>query len=502
MPDEPGYWAVLTHADLTAVAREPVLYSASEGGVVLENLDPENLERMRGMLLAMDPPRHIAYRRPLAPSFKARVIGGLEGRIREISREIMASAKEQRDLDFVHDVATLLPSQVVGELMGLPREDWPSIQAWAEQNTSGQDPDIVGETDAYAADGDANMQMAMYAMQFAAQRRTEAPREDLTSLILAGNFGDGPMTDLDFGIFFVQLVTAGNDTTKTMLSSGLLALLEHPEQLAALRADPSLIPGAVEEILRYENPLHYFRRTATADSVLHDTEIAAGEKVAMYYTVGEPRPRRVRRPAPLRHLAVAQPAPVVRDRRALLPRRAPRPARRPGVLRGGARHLLADRRHRRAGARAEQPQQRAQALPGAPHRLILDRPKPPDGSVQNTATGFTGHPVPPGIRNGAMVRRNSHRSCATHAGTSRERSTLSTRCSPMPTMPIWCTGNGQSGTPRPGVMSEIPSPARTATCAFVEPRQGLGVQAGEAVAERVEPPALRGLAGRRVPRRR
>ncbi len=290
MPDEPGYWAVLTHADLTAVAREPVLYSASEGGVVLENLDPENLERMRGMLLAMDPPRHIAYRRPLAPSFKARVIGGLEGRIREISREIMASAKEQRDLDFVHDVATLLPSQVVGELMGLPREDWPSIQAWAEQNTSGQDPDIVGETDAYAADGDANMQMAMYAMQFAAQRRTQAPREDLTSLILAGNFGDGPMTDLDFGIFFVQLVTAGNDTTKTMLSSGLLALLEHPEQLAALRADPSLIPGAVEEILRYENPLHYFRRTATADSVLHDTEIAAGEKVAMYYTAANRDP--------------------------------------------------------------------------------------------------------------------------------------------------------------------------------------------------------------------
>jgi cytochrome P450 len=290
MPDEPGYWAVLTHADLTAVAREPVLYSASEGGVVLENLDPENLERMRGMLLAMDPPRHIAYRRPLAPSFKARVIGGLEGRIREISREIMVSAKEQRDLDFVHDVATLLPSQVVGELMGLPREDWPSIQAWAEQNTSGQDPDIVGETDAYAADGDANMQMAMYAMQFAAQRRTEAPREDLTSLILAGNFGDGPMTDLDFGIFFVQLVTAGNDTTKTMLSSGLLALLEHPEQLAALRADPSLIPGAVEEILRYENPLHYFRRTATADSVLHDTEIAAGEKVAMYYTAANRDP--------------------------------------------------------------------------------------------------------------------------------------------------------------------------------------------------------------------
>ena len=286
MPNEPGFWAVLTHADLTAVAREPVLYSASEGGVVLENLDAVNLEQMRGMLLAMDPPKHVAYRRPLAPSFKARVIGGLEGRIRTICREIMASARAAVDVDFVHDVATLLPSQVVGELMGLPKEDWNQIQAWAEQNTSGQDPDIVGDdaVDSYGAGESATMHMAMYAMQFAAQRRTEAPRDDLTSLILAGNFGDGPMNDLDFGIFFVQLVTAGNDTTKTMLSAGVLALIEHPEQLAAVRTDPSLLPGAVEEILRYENPLHYFRRTATADSVLHGTEIAAGDKVLMYYT--------------------------------------------------------------------------------------------------------------------------------------------------------------------------------------------------------------------------
>jgi cytochrome P450 len=82
----------------------------------------------------------------------------------------------------------------------------------------------------------------------------------------------------------VQLVTAGNDTTKTMLSSGLLALLQHPEQLAEVRADPGLLPGAVEEILRYENPLHYFRRTTTADTTLHGVDIPEGDKVLMYYT--------------------------------------------------------------------------------------------------------------------------------------------------------------------------------------------------------------------------
>jgi cytochrome P450 len=116
------------------------------------------------------------------------------------------------------------------------------------------------------------------------RRRREEPRDDLTTLILESDFGGKRMTDVDFGSFFVQLVTAGNDTTKTMLSSGLLALLQHPDQLAELRADPSLMSGAVEEILRWANPLHYFRRTASADTELHGMPIKAGDKVAMYYT--------------------------------------------------------------------------------------------------------------------------------------------------------------------------------------------------------------------------
>src|SRR5205807_4391912 len=114
--------------------------------------------------------------------------------------------------------------------------------------------------------GEAAVEMAMYAIDFAGRRRAQDPADDLTSLILGATFGEGPMSDVDFGSFFVQLVTAGNDTTKTMLSSGLLALLQHPDQLAAVRADVGLVPGAVEEILRWANPLHYFRRTATADA--------------------------------------------------------------------------------------------------------------------------------------------------------------------------------------------------------------------------------------------
>ena len=281
MDDQPGYWAVLRHADVVHVAKHAEIFSASEGGVVLEDLDPPSLEQMRDMLLAMDPPRHTAYRRPIAPEFKARVIGEMEGRIRTITREILDRADAAGpDLEFVHDVCAHLPSQVIGELMGLPREDWPEIHAMAERNSGGQDPDIADAADR----GGSSVDMAVYGIGFAARRRAMPEQGDLTDLLLGGEFDGKHMTDIDFGRFFVQLVTAGNDTTRTMLSSGLLALLQHPDQLGMLRADRSLIPSAVEEILRWANPLHYFRRTATVETELGGKSIAAGDKVAMIYT--------------------------------------------------------------------------------------------------------------------------------------------------------------------------------------------------------------------------
>ena len=276
--DGTGCWAVLKHEDVAYVARHPAMFSASLGGVVLEDLDPVQLEMMRHMLLAMDPPGHAEYRRPLVPSFSASTIGGLEERVRTVCRAILSG--RNGEVEFVHDICAPLPSQVVGDLMGIPEEDRPRIHRWAERVTSLQDADSADE-------GDANepaIEMAMYAIEFAAKRRTDESRDDLTDLILATTFGGEPMSDVDFGSFFVQLVTAGNDTTRTLLSSGLLALLEHPDQLARLRERPELIPGAVEEILRWANPLHYFRRTATEDTELRGTKVAAGDKVAMIYT--------------------------------------------------------------------------------------------------------------------------------------------------------------------------------------------------------------------------
>ncbi len=287
MDGEPGYWAVLRHADVVHVSKHSDVFSATKGGVVVENLDPIALENMRDMLLAMDPPRHTAYRKPVAAEFKARVIAELEGRVREVVTTILDRADEQGpELEFVHDVCAHLPSQILGELMGLPADDWPLVHAMAERNSGSQDPDVADGQKR----GSAAVEMAMYAMQFAAARREAGPQGDLTDVLLGDKFDGHLMSDVDFARFFVQLVTAGNDTTRTMLSSGTLALLQHPEQLAALRVSPSGIPAAVEEVLRWATPLHYFRRTAVVDTRLGDVDIAAGDKVAMIYTAANRDP--------------------------------------------------------------------------------------------------------------------------------------------------------------------------------------------------------------------
>ncbi|WP_343598771.1 cytochrome P450 [Mycobacterium sp.] len=281
MDDEPGFWAVLRHADVVRVARHPEIFSSGAGGVVVENMSPAVLARTRNMLLGMDPPRHTVHRGPLSLHFRPRVIARLQARVRDICRAIMAEIRDRGEVEFVREVAARLPTQVIGEYFGLPQQDWAYLQRLAERNTSSQDPDLGAPGAAEATGG---TEMASYAVEFAADRRRRAPTDDLASAILHMDFGGKTMSDNEFGGFFVQLVTAGYDTTKGLLSSGLLTLLRHPDQLAQLRADPSLLPGAVEEIARYDNPLHYFRRTALVDTDIAGTRIAAGDKVAMYYT--------------------------------------------------------------------------------------------------------------------------------------------------------------------------------------------------------------------------
>jgi len=269
-----GYWAVLKHADVEQVARQPLLFSSATGGVVLEDLDEPRLAQMRGMLLAMDPPAHREARRPVVARLTPRSVAALEPQIREICREVFRDAGDV--VDVVTDLAAPLPTRVVGRLMGLPRADWERIHALAERITRGQDPEFAADEESAGA---ASQEMGLYAYEFAVERSRNGDQpDDLTTVLLDSN------SPADFASLFVQLVTAGQDTTQTLLSSGVLALLLHPRQQQVLREDVSLVGSAVEEMLRWANPLHYFRRTATADTELRGTRIKAGDKVAMYYT--------------------------------------------------------------------------------------------------------------------------------------------------------------------------------------------------------------------------
>ncbi len=288
MPDGTFYWALLKHADVVDVSRRPELFSAEIGGVVLEDQAPEQLEQTKNMLLMMDPPRHADLRKRVYPHFRPRQISLIEDRVRAICLEILDDGAAMGDVEFTHELAARVPSQVFGELLGIPPEDRADINRWAEIMTGGQDPDI--NPDGYATGtNDGSIEMAMYGARFAQERReqgmpTDPDEGDLGDLLLATEIDGRPMNELEFAYFFVQLVTAGNDTTRTMLSSGLYELIRHPDQFEALRADPSLIPSAVEEILRFAPPLHYFRRTASADTEIGGQAIAAGEKLALMYS--------------------------------------------------------------------------------------------------------------------------------------------------------------------------------------------------------------------------
>ena len=284
-PSGPPFWAVLRHSDVRDVARQPELFSCWQKGVQIETPPPEQLEIARGMLTNMDPPLHAGYRDPLMIAFTPKKIGLLENRIREIARSILARAselmEEQGQVEFVQDVCSALPTHVFGELVDLPREAWDPMHDLAAKLTRSQDPDVVAcEEDKQ----NAGVEMVRYAADFGVRRRSQPPRDDLTQVMLDAQFNGRPLSDGEFGMYFAQFIVAGNETTVTLLSSGLQVLMDHPDQLAELRADPSLIPGAVEEVLRYANPLHFLARTATCDLELGGARIAAGDRVAMYYT--------------------------------------------------------------------------------------------------------------------------------------------------------------------------------------------------------------------------
>ena len=274
-----GFWAVTKYHDVVAVSRNPRTFSSARKGVFTFDPVPDDLERMQLMMLNMDPPKHTKLRALVNKGFTPRMVAHFEPRLRARANDIIDKVAAKGHCDFVSEIAAELPLLAIAEIMGLPLADRHLVFNWSNRLIGFDDPEFQGSWE----DGKlAAAEMYMYANQLAAERRNH-PGDDLVSVLVNAEVEGERLTELEFDLFFVLLAVAGNETTRNLIAGGMLALIEHPEQRARLLANPSLMPTAVEEMLRWVSAVIEFRRTATRDTELRGRKIGAGDKVIIYY---------------------------------------------------------------------------------------------------------------------------------------------------------------------------------------------------------------------------
>jgi cytochrome P450 len=284
-----GFWAVTRYDDLTEVHMDWDTYSSELGAVALEELDPEQLE-IRKSMLETDPPRHTELRKICSKRFSARGVGRYEDWIREVARTVLDRALADSEFDFVAEISRELPIRFLCSIFTVPQEDAPQLITWGDQMIANQDPDLSAavvdkvDTEAYRNlpfRSPTALEVFAYADRQRDQRLAEPADDVIQALTVAQS--EGILNEREFHNYFALLMIAGNETTRHTISHGMLALMEHPDQLELLRAEPERIPAATEEILRWATPVLHFRRTATRDTELRGQPIAAGDKVVTWY---------------------------------------------------------------------------------------------------------------------------------------------------------------------------------------------------------------------------
>ncbi|HTU28509.1 MAG TPA: cytochrome P450 [Solirubrobacteraceae bacterium] len=284
--DGPGFWAVTRYEDIRTVHRDVETYSSEIGGTSLEDLDPEQVKARKSMI-DMDPPRHDELRGLIARRFTPRAVHIWEDQVRTVTREVLELALPKGEFDFVREVSSEIPMQVFAEILGVPHDERRVIIELGDRLLGNQDPEYkVPDADAHKNlpfSSPAALEMFEFGRRLAKERR-EHPRDDIITQLAFE-----PLNQQEFDTYFVLLAAAGNETTRHTITHGLLALLEHPEELAKLRDagdDEALRKSAAEEMLRWATPVHHFRRTAAHDTELAGTEIKAGDKVTTWLVSG------------------------------------------------------------------------------------------------------------------------------------------------------------------------------------------------------------------------
>lgn len=272
--DGPGFLALTGYDEVLAVSRDSATWSSQQTGVFYDVPLPEDAYQLALMMLTMDPPRHTALRALVSKGFTPRQVARLNSHIADMARQIVDDVVERGECDFVDDIAGALPSYVIAELLGIPLDDGRRLYELTEIMNTG----TVGDPQAKQA----QMQMFLYGTELAARKRA-VPSDDIATSLLQAEVDGERLTDLEFNMFFLLLINAGGDTTRNLVAAGILALMEHPAERARLAADPSLLPTAIEEMLRYTSPVTVFMRAATKETELRGIPVRKGDRVAMFY---------------------------------------------------------------------------------------------------------------------------------------------------------------------------------------------------------------------------
>jgi methyl-branched lipid omega-hydroxylase len=280
----PGYYALVRHADVVEASKHPEVFSSSQGATNIADL-PTEFNEYFGSMINMDDPRHARLRRIVSRAFSPRMIARFEDDVRRAATAIVDDLLATGPCDFVPNVAARLPLKIICDMMGIPDDQYEMVLANTNMILSGFDPEFISE------DPDEVVGQLLGAAQVLADlvtslaaTRAQEPAEDLVSALVTANIDGEQLTGAELASFFILLVVAGNETTRTALSHALMLLTEFPEQRALLLADlEGRIGGAVEEIVRYASPVLFMRRTLTRDCTMNGQDYREGDKVVLFY---------------------------------------------------------------------------------------------------------------------------------------------------------------------------------------------------------------------------
>lgn len=279
----PEFWCLTKHADIAAVSHDPGRFSSARGAALLQiqRFDENLMAIAPDFLLLTDPPQHTAMRRIISSAFTPRATARLESQMRGMASAAIDRVIDAGACDFV-DVAAELPIEVIAEMMGVPTADRPKLYDWTTRTFGVEDPDCSVSQDDFVG---AFAELFAYALELCGEKRAR-PTDDILSTLVHAEIDDVRLSDVQLSLFFYLLSTAGNETTRTMIMQGMQTLLDEPEIERELRADRSLLPAAVDEMLRHGSPVHHMARTATVDVELRGETIRAGDLVALWYVSG------------------------------------------------------------------------------------------------------------------------------------------------------------------------------------------------------------------------